>query len=371
MLIDRSIVPRAGRKLAVTLVPSRHPREEPTVASSVRGAPMCAKSETRLRQTCAATPQDADWRRGAGYRPSYDQFRRQHAARAMIDAAAAHVDRLPANLLGWGVLALLIAAAVALHMRRSRRRLGRPRGRRLLQPFRRGIAAPPTTSVLGATDGPRSAAEPPAGVSLLVDGSRADAASSATARPPALTHARYSRETFELLAQNVDQSRRLALTEARVQEILSTLPRDRWLVERYVLRAGHRVPFLILGETGVFTLWTLFGPPQWIDLPLVNSVAEDVKDRLRGYPGPVRAGMCRALEPAITPRWWYRAETQAGCWVMGLNWVIPWLEHFDNHHGLGAKDIERFDTLAGPHWGRPTTAVPPGIPDLDSWQPHG
>lgn len=159
----------------------------------------------------------------------------------MIDAATAHVDPLPANLLGWGVLALLIAAAVAIHIRRSRRPLRRARVRRLLQPFRRGIAAPPTTSV-GAIQGLTSGAEPPAGDSLLVEGSAVDAASSATARPPALTHARYSRETFELLAQNVDQSRRLAFTEARGQEILSTLPRDRWLVERYVLRAGAPAP---------------------------------------------------------------------------------------------------------------------------------
>ena len=288
----------------------------------------------------------------------------------MIDAATAHVDPLPANLLGCGVLALLITAALAIHIRRSRRPLRRARVRRLLQPLRRGIAAPPTTSV-GAIQGLTSGAEPPAVDSLLVEGSAVDAASSAAATPPALTHARYSRETFELLAQNVDQSRRLALTEARVHEILSTLPRDRWLVERYVLRAGHRIPFLILGETGVFTLWTLFGPPQWGDLPLVSEVAEQIKDRLPGYPGPVHAGMCRALEPAIAPRWWYRAETQAGCWVMGLDWVIRWLEHFGNDHGLGVADIERFNALSGPHWGRPTAPVPPGIPDLESWRPHG
>ena len=121
----------------------------------------------------------------------------------------------------------------------------------------------------------------------------------------------------------------------------------------------------------MFTLWTLFGPPQWGDLPLVSDVAEQIKDRLPGYPGPVRAGMCRALEPAIAPRWWYRAETQGGCWVMGLDWVIPWLEHFGNDHGLGVADIQRLNALSGPNWGRPTAPVPPGIPDLESWRPHG
>jgi hypothetical protein len=156
-----------------------------------------------------------------------------------------------------------------------------------------------------------------------------------------------------------------------VGEILAGLPRDRWLVERYVLRAGHRIPFLILGETGVFTVWTLLGPPQWSDLTLVNAVANQVKGRLPGYAGPVRAGMCRALEPAIPPRWWYRTEIQGGCWVMGLDWVIPWLEHFGSDHGLGVKDLERFNALARPNWGHPIAPVPPGIPDLESWQPHG
>jgi hypothetical protein len=190
----------------------------------------------------------------------------------------------------------------------------------------------------------------------------------ASARRPARRDARHPPGTLELLAQNVDQSRRLAFTEARVSEILAGLPRDRWLVERYVLRAGHRIPFLILG---VFTVWTLFGPPQWSDLTLVNAVANQVKNRLPGYPGPVRAGMCRALEPAIPPRWWYRTEIQGGCWVLGLDWVIPWLEHFGSDHGLGVKDLERFNTLAGPNWGHPIAPVPPGIPDLESWQPHG
>lgn len=267
------------------------------------------------------------------------------------------------------MLALLIAAVFGLHVRRRRRHRFAQRLRRLPQPARSAAAPPPTTPVSGSTPGLASGTEPPKG-GARVAGAFEGTASNATARPPALTGARHSRETFELLAQNVDQSRRLALTEARVEEVLAALPRDRWLVERYVLRAGHRIPFLIVGETGVFTLWTLFGPPQWSDPSFVNKVAEEVKDRLPGYPGPVRAGMCRALEPGITPRWWYRTETQGGCWVMGLDWVIPWLEHFGHEHGLGAEDIERFNALAGPHWGRPTSPGPPGIPDLESWQPH-
>lgn len=269
------------------------------------------------------------------------------------------------DVLWGGVLALLIVAVVGLDLRRRRAQALH----RMPQP--RGASVPPTTSqVSGSTQGPTSSSDPPKS-GPCVAGASEDAASTAAARPPELTGVRHSSRTFELLAQNIDQSRRLAFTEARLNEVLAALPRDRWLVDRYVLRAGHRIPFLILGETGVFTLWTLFGPPQWSDLPLINKVAEDIKDRLPGYAGPVRAGMCRALEPSITPRWWYRAQTDGGYWVMGLDWVIPWLDHFGSVHGLGVEDVERLNALAGPHWGRPLAPLPPGIPDLEQWQPHG
>lgn len=281
----------------------------------------------------------------------------------------APVNQVLSDVLGWGMLVLLIAAAFGLHVRRRSRQELAQASRRIPHP---GSSFAPTGSstASGSTQGPVSQAGP----ARSPHGSGApsnDGALSAPARPPELTGARHSRRTFELLAQNVDQSRRLALTEARLDLVLAALPRERWLVERYVLRAGHRIPFLILGETGVFTLWTLFGPPQWSDLPLVNRVAMDIKDRLPGYPGPVRAGMCRALEPSIAPRWWYRAETRGGCWVMGLDWVIPWLEHFGSGHGLGVDDVARLNALAGPHWGHPIAPMPPGIPDVAPWPPQG
>ena len=146
--------------------------------------------------------------------------------------------------------------------------------------------------------------------------------------------------------------------------MLGALARDRWLVERYVLIGGRRVPFLILGETGVFVLWALSSPAQWRDPAFVHEVATDVKDRLPGYGGPVRGGICRAFAPTIKPRWWCRAG-DPGAWVMGLDWVIPWLEHFGTDHGLGVKDIERFNALAGPHWDRPVARGVQGLPELD------
>jgi hypothetical protein len=190
--------------------------------------------------------------------------------------------------------------------------------------------------------------------------STATRAAPAPAETPAgvITAARVSPETLEPLAQRVDNSRRLAIARACLGEVLSALPGDRWFVERNVVFAAHPIPFLILGETGVFALWGAPGPVQWRDLPFDTEMAANIKIALPGYAGPVHAGVCRAFEPEIKPRWWCRSGDPDGAWVMGLDWVIRWLEHFGPEHGLSATDIERLRSIAGPNWGRPVTDVP-------------
>ena len=189
--------------------------------------------------------------------------------------------------------------------------------------------------------------------------------STETVRPPANPGARCSPETFELLGQHLDGSRRMAVVEDRLAPVLGALPRDGWIVERYVLFAGHRIPFLLLGENGVFALWALGGQPRWSDIPVVGRVADDMKSALPGYTGTVAVGICRSLSPDLGPRWWCRSG-EHGAWVMGLNSVIPWLRHFGSEHGLGVEDIRRVRELAGPHWGEGVTDLPASalVPDL-------
>jgi hypothetical protein len=142
-----------------------------------------------------------------------------------------------------------------------------------------------------------------------------------------------------------------------VAPVLDALPADRWLVERYVLIGSHRVPFLILGETGVFVLWAMAGPLQWRDLSFFDEIARYVENALPGYAGTVQPGVCRLSRPNGKPRWWCRPG-EPGAWIIGLDWLIPWLEHFGAETGLGVKDLERLRELAGPRWGRPVTDVP-------------
>ena len=173
--------------------------------------------------------------------------------------------------------------------------------------------------------------------------------------------------TLVPLGQRVDNARRLAVADARVSGVLQTLPADRWFVERYVVFAGHSVPFLVLGETGVFCVWRAPGPLRWRDLPFYDRIAARVKASLPGYGGPVHAGVCRAFDVDLAARWWCRGDQPGGAWVLGLGWLLAWVEHFGPSHGLGVADIARLRELAGPRWGQPVTDVPLSahIPTID------
>lgn len=189
------------------------------------------------------------------------------------------------------------------------------------------------------------------------------------ARSP-LVGARYGPETFALVAEHADHTQRLAIAEARVEQVLATLPSDGWFVQRFALVAGDRIPFLVLGEYGIFAIWPIGWRPQWSDPAFVSRIASNLKKRLPGYPGPVNAALCGILQPDIQPRYWYRTSTEGGAWMLGLDWLLPWMEHFGHQHGLGTDDIKRFRALAKPDWSRPVAQVPPGIPIINNPIPN-
>lgn len=183
--------------------------------------------------------------------------------------------------------------------------------------------------------------------------------------PPTNPGARYSPETLELLGQHLDNSRRAAVLEDRLAPVLYALPNDRWLVERAVLLGGQMIPFLVLGETGVFAMWALGGQPRWSDVPVLGGVAQEMRNLMPGYNGTVEAGICLPFAPDVQARWWCRSG-EPGVWVMGLSWVIQWLEHFGPENGLGVKDVQRLHEMGGPRWGRGVTDLPPSalVPEI-------
>jgi hypothetical protein len=270
--------------------------------------------------------------------------------------AVAHEGSLLSTLLGFGAVALLVASLAALHVgrrarlgpRRSLRRLVRGKSRRT-SPATSRVAADVAAPASSSSSASRGSAPPAMSASPVGEVREPPAAKTVGPTPPRLAAGRCSWETLEPLARRVEGSRRIAVADARVTNVLTVLPRDRWLVERYALISGHRVPFLLLGEAGVLTLWPVESGPSWGDIEFTNDVANVIKSLLPAYRGPVRVGFCRAFERGM-PRWW--SQGPAGAWIMGLDGIEPWLQHFGLEHGLGAEDISRFNTLAGQHWDR-------------------
>jgi hypothetical protein len=250
-------------------------------------------------------------------------------------------DSIATTLLGFGMLAVFCGVLLALHIRRWRRRGVAPRLRRMLSRLRTSIA--PVAS-------PATADRPAAGAtSAPVPPTAQPVTNTPASGPPA---ARHSPETLEPLAERVDRSRRLAIFEDRVAAVLARLPRDHWTIDRYVLIGGARIPFLVLGPTGVFTIWPVDGAHGHTDPSLFNGYADVIKRLLPGYTGAIGVAITQAPHPDAKPEWSYSVPANAGVWVVGANWLIWWLEHFKGGHALGAEDVRRFNELAGPHWER-------------------
>ncbi|HYB30695.1 MAG TPA: hypothetical protein VEF89_29120 [Solirubrobacteraceae bacterium] len=288
---------------------------------------------------------------------------------------AAHTTGGPSTphlLLGLVVLLLALAGAgtllrVATRLagqtrrglgNRKRSAPGRPRDRT-------HTTAPTTPDPTAAPAAPRPTAHQPRHATSADDGSALRAPNpdaSATGKPSV----RRSPETLEPLADSLRSAQLRMIAEAHVAETLAALPTDRWYVGRYVLMDGHRIPFVILGETGAFAVWALTGPPVWDELPFPSEMADRMKGKLPGYTGPVQVGLCRALGPTarIAPRWWCRPG-EPGAWVMGREWLTRWIEHFGPQHAFAAGDIQRLRALADRRRDGPPPRVPDVVPDID------
>jgi hypothetical protein len=172
---------------------------------------------------------------------------------------------------------------------------------------------------------------------------------------PELT--RLSRATLERLGRTLDESRRLRVAEERVAEELAALPEGFWLVERDVRLGVRRIPFLVMGATGVFAICPTDGAWTLHDLHVLSELGDGVRRQLPGYDGPVRAAVCLAFDE-MKPRAWFggQGERGRGGWVLGLDWLASWMFSFGPEHGLGNGDVRRLDEASGPFWDRRSTA---------------
>src|SRR3954454_14910576 len=104
------------------------------------------------------------------------------------------------------------------------------------------------------------------------------------------------------LAEVLDRSRRLVAAEERVARELACA--DGWVIERYVLVGTHRVPFVLIGPSGIFAVCATDGAWTLYDLEVLSRLGDELRDRLPGYQGRVEAVVCLAFDQA-DPRAWY------------------------------------------------------------------
>jgi hypothetical protein len=157
------------------------------------------------------------------------------------------------------------------------------------------------------------------------------------------------------LADVLERSRRLIAAEERVaRELIGAAG---WVVERYVLVGNQRVPFVLVGPTGVFVLCATDGAWTLYDLEVLSRLGDELRDRLPGYRGRVEAVVCLAYDRA-EPRAWYGGADRGGRggWVLGVEQLLSWLDGWGTEDGLASVDVSRIAAEAGPHWQRRSAA---------------
>jgi hypothetical protein len=271
-------------------------------------------------------------------------------------------------VLGIGVL--LVFAGILI---RAVATLGRPRNRRPSSPAiipwlgrrvrRDASRAPDSSAPCAAPDSASERASP----ATDGDGARPPATASSSPATPAWGErpaalgperpepgpARISAPSLAPLGGTLDDSRRLRAAEARVADELAQLPRGEWLIERDVLIGDRRIPFLVLGDTGVFVICATDGAWNLRDLHRMSALGARVLQLLPDYDGPAHAAACLAFDH-MAPRSWN--DEHGGGWVLGLQWLRRWMLGFGPKHGLRTGDLTHLNAAAGPFWDRRSTA---------------
>jgi hypothetical protein len=165
------------------------------------------------------------------------------------------------------------------------------------------------------------------------------------------------------LARTLERSRRLMAAEQRVACELAALEDGCWLVERYVLMGNRRIPFLIVAASGVFVICATDGAWTLDDVRAMSELADEVARPLADDRVPVHAAVCLAFDEHA-PRAWFGGVPQRGRggWVVGLDWLTPWLRSFEPLPGIRDDDIRRLNRAAGPDWSRRVSARLPVAP---------
>lgn len=130
----------------------------------------------------------------------------------------------------------------------------------------------------------------------------------ASARPASAARAA-TLGSVDRLADLLDRSGRLVAADERVARELASA--GGWVVERYVWIGAQRVPFVLFGPGGVFTLCATDGAWTMDDLEVLSRLGDGLRGRLPGYRGRVEAVVCLAFDHA-EPHTWHGGVNSGG-----------------------------------------------------------
>lgn len=155
--------------------------------------------------------------------------------------------------------------------------------------------------------------------------------------PPARGSRRNADGTFRVLCDWLVWHGRTRQTNAALEAQLCGLDREVWYVERDLSIAKVRIPFLLLGESGIFLLRASRGYWANRDISELCRAADALGHALPGYPDAVNCGIVM-LDEAMDHRQHFAADGEGPCWLVAGENLIEWLYAFD-HRGLSRADV--------------------------------
>ena len=84
---------------------------------------------------------------------------------------------------------------------------------------------------------------------------------------------------------------------------LDALPEDLWLVEKHVLEDERRIPFVVVGPSGVFVVCATDGAWTIGDLQALTALADRLQRQLPGWAGEIQVVMCLAFDRTEIRSW--------------------------------------------------------------------
>jgi len=160
--------------------------------------------------------------------------------------------------------------------------------------------------------------------------------------------ARLEPATLDALGEVIGKARRRRVAGERMQRELVPVLEAGWLVERDIaIAGGGRIPWLVMGASGIFALEACDGCWTLERLAALAVRVDALGAALADYDGPLIGAVVLAFDES-PPRCWYGGAELAGrgAWLLGLDWLLPWMFSFGPDGGIAGADLRRLGSSA-------------------------